>query len=57
MKIVGKDTNTLTHVNWLFKSIKFTHFSQIYAAKKVSNEDTNAFNKVHEFFNTFSISC
>lgn len=34
MKIVGKDTNTLTHVNWLFKSINFTHFSQIYAAEK-----------------------
>ena len=34
MKIVRKDTNTLMHVNWLFKGIKFTHFSQIYAAEK-----------------------
>lgn len=53
--ILGIVIHTLMLVNWLFKGIKLTHFSQTSIAE-VSNENINDFNKIHEFLNTFSVS-
>lgn len=33
VKILGKGTNTLVHLNWLFEGIKLTHFNQFCAMK------------------------